>query len=147
MGTVEVLPSTWDDDAKESTITGTSYNSNNLYRKFRVTGHVTNQFNTEFAKLDAFPAAEANSQPVETGAADAAKIQLDDLPDYNLKITNNNGTVRSYENTATIVTVNEVQVLVLATGIDNSQGLCDDGTSTAAACGGTVGAASKWKLS
>merc|ERR1711871_926057 len=171
--TVEVLPTTWDDgacnDAAVTTqvlcvgrytpaggsetdrvwsgMTTVNDYSNNVYRKFKVTGHVTNEFNTEFAKLDAFPSAEANSQPVETGSADAAKIQLDDLPDYNLQITNNNGTVRSYENTATIVTVNEVQVLVLATGIDNSQGLCDDGTSTAAACGGTVGAASKWKLS
>merc|ERR1712054_631270 len=99
--------------ATQTTVTGYS---NNLYRKFRVTGHVTNQFNTGFAKLDAFPAAEANSQPVETGSADAAKIQLDDLPDYNLKITNNNGTVRSYENTNTVVTVNEVQIPYLGTG-------------------------------
>merc|ERR1711871_828021 len=150
--TVEVLASTWDDgtcsddsyttkagctansgtwtDATQTTVTDYS---NNVYRKLKVTGHVTNEFNTEFAKLDAFPSAEANSQPVETGSADAAKIQLDDLPDYNLQITNNNGTVRSYENTATIVTVNEVQVLVLATGIDASQD--------------TNGAESKWKLS
>jgi len=114
--------------ATQTTVTGYS---NNLYRKFRVTGHVTNQFNTEFAKLDAFPAAEANSQPVETGAADAAKIQLDDLPDYNLKITNNNGTVRSYENIEPVVTVSEVQVLVLETGLDGTQ----------------TGASSIWKLS
>merc|ERR1711871_1532191 len=120
--TVEVLPSTWDDGAPQTTITAsstTSYNSNNLYRKFKVTGHVTNQFNTEFAKLDSFPAAEANSQPVETGLG-TDKIQLDDLPDYNLKITSNNGTVRSYANTATKVTVNEVQVVVLNDGINNS---------------------------
>merc|ERR1711871_845328 len=147
--TVEVLPTTWDDGScndgtikKQVDCTGaydtnsdgtndgtrawsgmTTVNdySNNLYRKFRVTGHVTNQFDTEFAKLDAFPAAEANSQPVETGAADAAKIQLDDLPDYNLKITNNNGTVRSYENIEPVVTVSEVQVLVLETGLDGTQ--------------------------
>merc|ERR1711871_330675 len=111
--TVEVLPTTWDDGAKETSVTDYS---NNVYRKFKVTGHVTNPFNTEFAKLDAFPSAEANSQPVETGAASATKIQLDDLPDYNLKITNNNGTVRSYEDTNTIVTVNEVQILYLGTG-------------------------------
>merc|ERR1719387_374931 len=120
--TVEVLPSTWDDGAPQTTITAsstTSYNSNNLYRKFKVTGHVTNQFNTEFAKLDSFPAAEANSQPVETGLG-TDKIQLDDLPDYNLKITSNNGTVRSYADTATKVTVNEVQVVVLNNGLHAS---------------------------
>ena len=33
-----------------------------------------------------------------------------------MKITNNNGTVRSYENTNTIITVNEVQALYLGTG-------------------------------
>merc|ERR1711907_794349 len=43
-------------------------------------------------------------------------IELEDLPDYNLKITNDNGTVRSYENTNTIVTVNEVQVLYVGDG-------------------------------
>ena len=57
---------TWDDDDLDATITGTNYKSNNLYRKFKVTGHVTNQFNTEFAKLDSFPTAEAKSQPVES---------------------------------------------------------------------------------
>merc|ERR1712178_443225 len=125
--TVEVLASTWDDGATETTVTDYS---NNLYRKFKVTGHVTNQFNTEFAKLDVFPSAEANSQPVVTGSGTTA-VELEDLPDYNLKITSNNGTVRSYESTATTVTVNEVQVLVLATGIDGTQ----------------TTAASKWKLS
>lgn len=107
--TVEVLPSTWDDDDLDDTITGTNYNSNNLYRKFKVTGHVTNQFNTEFAKLDSFPTAEAKSQPV-------ASTEMASLPDYNLKITSNNGTVRSYDSTATVVTVNEVQVLIMGTG-------------------------------
>merc|ERR1711871_1206449 len=149
--TVEVLPTTWDDGScndgtikKQVDCTGTYDNSggggtatdprvwsgmttvndysNNLYRKFKVTGHVTNEFNTEFAKLDAFPSAEANSQPVAVDTVTTAgTIHLDDLPDYNLKITSNNGTVRSYEDTATIVTVNEVQVLVLATGIDGAQ--------------------------
>merc|ERR1712178_301926 len=159
--TVEVLATTWDDGAcNDAAVTtqvlcvGTYDNSggggtatdprvwsgmttvtdysNNLYRKFKVTGHVTNEFNTEFAKLDAFPSAEANSQPVVTGSGTTA-IELEDLPDYNLKITSNNGTVRSYENTATVVTVSEVQVLVLATGVDDSQI--------------AAGAASKWKVS
>merc|ERR1712100_947412 len=107
--TVEVLPSTWDDDDLDDTITGTNYNSNNLYRKFKVTGHVTNRFNTEFAKLDSFPTAEAKSQPV-------ASTEMTSLPDYNLKITSNNGTVRSYDSTATVVTVNKVQVLIMGTG-------------------------------
>merc|ERR1711871_538609 len=115
--TVEVLASTWDDgtcdDASYTTKAGCTANSqawtdatqttvtdysNNVYRKFKVTGHVTNEFNTEFAKLDAFPSAEANSQPVASGSGTTA-IELEDLPDYNLKITNNNGTVRSYEDT------------------------------------------------
>merc|ERR1712054_232885 len=125
--TVEVLASTWDDGATETTVTDYS---NNLYRKFKVTGHVTNQFNTEFAKLDVFPSAEANSQPVVTGSGTTA-VELEDLPDYNLKITSNNGTVRSYESTATTVTVNEVQVLVLETGIDAADGdVAELGTHT-----------------
>merc|ERR1711968_134591 len=64
--------------------------------------------------------AEANSQPVAADTVTTAgTIHLDDLPDYNLKITSNNGTVRSYEDTATIVTVNEVQVIVIQNGITN----------------------------
>merc|ERR1719498_2297089 len=109
--TVEVLPTTWKDGTEETDITGTDYKSNNLYRKFKVTGHVTNKFNTEFAKLDSFPAADALSQPVS---------DLANLPKYNLKITSNNGTVRSYVDTATVVTVNEVQVVVLNDGINDS---------------------------
>merc|ERR1711871_369186 len=109
--TVEVLPTTWKDGTEDTDITGTDYKSNNLYRKFKVTGHVTNKFNTEFAKLDSFPAADALSQPVS---------DLANLPKYNLKITSNNGTVRSYANTATIVTVNEVQVVVMGTGVTSS---------------------------
>merc|ERR1711871_364885 len=116
--TVEVLASTWDDSSTPHTAV-TDY-SNNVYREFKVTGHVTNQFNTEFAKLDVFPSAEANSQPVAADTVTTAgTIHLDDLPDYNLKITSNNGTVRSYEDTATIVTVNEVQVIVIQNGITN----------------------------
>merc|ERR1711907_349570 len=158
--TVEVLASTWDDGATETPVNDYS---NNLYRKFKVTGHVTNQFNTEFAKLDVFPSAEANSQPVVTGSGTANVVELEDLPDYNLKITSNNGTVRSYESTATTVTVNEVQVLVLATGVDGSQAICSDPSITSVgACTGdwdhdgnggnadiarVAGAESTWKLS
>merc|ERR1711968_31826 len=117
--TVEVLASTWDDSSTPQTAV-TDY-SNNVYREFKVTGHVTNQFNTEFAKLDVFPSAEANSQPVAADTVTTAgTIHLDDLPDYNLKITNNNGTVRSYEDTATKVTVNEVQVVVLNDGLTSA---------------------------
>merc|ERR1711871_1713012 len=127
--TVEVLASTWDDgtcdDASYTTKAGCTANSgawtdatqttvtdysNNVYRKFKVTGHVTNEFNTEFAKLDAFPAAEANSQPV-------ASTVTATLPDYNLKITSNNGTVRSYVDTYTKFTDKEVQVVIIGTGI------------------------------
>merc|ERR1711871_1479021 len=134
--TVEVLGTTWDDgscsdtgittqaactgndgggtarawtDATQTTVTDYS---NNVYRKFKVTGHVTNEFNTEFAKLDAFPAAEANSQPVATTGSVIAT-----LPDYNLKITSNNGTVRSYVDTYTKFTDKEVQVVIIGTGI------------------------------
>merc|ERR1711988_1329532 len=32
--------------------TGKGGRSNNAYRKFKITGHVTNEFNREFAKLD-----------------------------------------------------------------------------------------------
>jgi hypothetical protein len=49
--TIEVLDTTWADATPGTTLTGDDYNSNNLYRKFKVTGHVTNQFNREFAKL------------------------------------------------------------------------------------------------
>merc|ERR1712036_215714 len=65
--TVEVLGTTWDDEAVGTDIdvavgnadsgTASVYNpSSNKYRKFKVTGHVTNEFNREFAKLDSFPA-------------------------------------------------------------------------------------------
>merc|ERR1711881_328231 len=64
----------------------TASTSNNLYRKFRVTGHVTNEFNREFAKLDSFPA--------DDGITVATALK--DRPDYNLKITSNNGTARTY---------------------------------------------------
>merc|ERR1711871_694380 len=117
--TVEVLPSTWDDDDLDDTITGTNYNSNNLYRKFKVTGHVTNQFNTEFAKLDSFPVEEAKSAPARWHTTnDYEKL----FPDYNLKITSNNGTVRSYESVSVKVTLKEVQLLSLGHGIDYDMG-------------------------
>merc|ERR1712072_1476817 len=83
--------------------------SNNAYRKFRVTGHVTNQFNTEFAKLDSFPADDG------IGPTTA----LASRPDYNLKITSNNGTVHSYSDVAVQITLNEVQILSLANGLDS----------------------------
>jgi len=106
--TIDVLPTTW-----EKAVTGTVVNikdtSNNAYRKFRVTGHVTNEFNTEFAKLDSFPA--------DDGIGHATV--LDSRPDYNLKITSNNGTVHSYSALAVQVTLHEVQVLSLGDGIDN----------------------------
>jgi len=54
--TIEVLGTTWDDSAVATDVTATTSTSNNLYRKFKVTGHVTNEFNREFAKLDSFPA-------------------------------------------------------------------------------------------
>merc|ERR1711968_436120 len=73
---------------------------NNQYRKFKVTGHVTNSFNKEFAKLDSFPADDG------TTSTFLAK-------DYLLKITGNNGTVHNYDDTYVRVNVNEVQVIVI----------------------------------
>merc|ERR1711998_341052 len=75
----------------------TASTSNNLYRKFRVTGHVTNEFNREFAKLNSFPAND--------GTINAANA---DKPDYNLKITSNNATVHTYKAVAAQLTVNEI---------------------------------------
>jgi hypothetical protein len=115
--TVEVLGTTWDDEAVGTDIdaavgnadsgTATVYNpSSNKYRKFKVTGHVTNEFNREFAKLDSFPADDGIT----------ASTANEDKPDYNLKITSNNGTVHTYQNLAAQVTVNEIQVITLHTG-------------------------------
>jgi hypothetical protein len=130
--TVEVLPTTWDASAPQTDVPNsgssstapTSYNSNNLYRKFKVTGHVTNPFNREFAKLDSFPS--------DDGVTYATALA--DRPDYNLKITSNNGTVHSYEDRSVAITRNEVQVIILGTG-----------AATDGATANTVGAF-KWKL-
>merc|ERR1719446_1322520 len=125
--TVEVLPVTWDDGAAAAAaptgsdlanvgtdVSGTGYNSNNVYRSFKVTGHVTNEFNREFAKLDSFPA--------DDGITDATALK--DRPDYNLKITSNNATVRTYPPTGTgiaaKITLNEVQIITLGNGQDGA---------------------------
>jgi hypothetical protein len=123
--TVEVLPVTWDDGAAAATaptgsnlasvgtdVSGSGYNSNNVYRSFKVTGHVTNEFNREFAKLDSFPANDGVT-PATTNA---------NKPDYNLKITSNNGTVHSYPSVAAKITLNEVQVVVMGNGETGQSG-------------------------
>merc|ERR1711988_384727 len=89
------------------TITG-----NNKYRKFKVTGHVTNPFNREFAKLDSFPADDGTT-PTTTNA---------NKPKYNLKITSNNATVHTYPDLAAQITLNEVQVIVFGTGASTQTG-------------------------
>jgi len=106
--TIDVLPTTWQTGATQTDV-DIKDTSNNAYRKFRVTGHVTNQFNTEFAKLDSFPADDG------IGPSTA----LASRPDYNLKITSNNGTVHSYSDVAVQITLNEVQLLSLANGLDS----------------------------
>merc|ERR1711998_731216 len=104
---------------------------NNKYRKFKVTGHVTNEFNREFAKLDSFPA--------DDGITDATALK--DRPDYNLKITSNNATVRTYPPTGTgiaaKITLNEVQIITLGNGQDGA-----DNPDV----GGTGVTATVWKL-
>jgi hypothetical protein len=107
--TIEVLGTTWDDGAigTDTTITG-----NNAYRKFKVTGHVTNPFNREFAKLDSFPADDGISLATANS----------DKPDYNLRITSNNATVRTYPSKAAQITVNEIQVVIFGTGADAGTG-------------------------
>jgi hypothetical protein len=107
--TIEVLPTTWNTGAPETDV-DIKVTSNNAYRKFRVTGHVTNQFNTEFAKLDSFPADDG------IGPTTA----LASRPDYNLKITSNNGTVHSYSDVAVQITLHEVQILSLGDGADGT---------------------------
>merc|ERR1712159_659217 len=86
--TVEVLPITWLDAAAGLALPDVKIDaaanggrSNNAYRKFKITGHVTNEFNREFAKLDSFPADDG----VARAAANTAK------PAYNLKITSYKG--------------------------------------------------------
>jgi hypothetical protein len=93
-------------------VSGSGYNSNNVYRSFKVTGHVTNEFNREFAKLDSFPANDGVT-PATTNA---------NKPDYNLKITSNNGTVHSYPSVAAKITLNEVQVVVMGNGETGQSG-------------------------
>merc|ERR1711959_852767 len=85
---------------------------NNAYRKFKVTGHVTNPFNREFAKLDSFPADDGISLATANS----------DKPDYNLRITSNNATVRTYPSKAAQITVNEIQVVIFGTGADAGTG-------------------------
>jgi len=108
--TIEVLPTTWDASDANLADVDIGVLSNNKYRKFKVTGHVTNQFNREFAKLDSFPA--------DDGIAHATAAN-DGKPDYNLKITNNNATVHTYPSLAAKVTLNEVQLVVLDNGEPN----------------------------
>merc|ERR1719446_196013 len=123
--TVEVLPVTWDDGVAAAAaptgsdlanvgtdVSGTGYKSNNVYRSFKVTGHVTNEFNREFAKLDSFPADDGIT-PTTTNA---------NKPKYNLKITSNNATVHTYPDLAAQITVNEVQVIVFGTGASTQTG-------------------------
>jgi len=108
---IEVMGTTWDDDAIGTDV-DVGVLSNNKYRKFKVTGHVTNPFNREFAKLDSFPADDG----ITPLTANSAK------PDYNLKITSNNATVHTYPSLAAQVTVNEIQVVVFGTGADDQTG-------------------------
>merc|ERR1711988_413547 len=114
--TIEVMGTTWDDEAVDAdvdlevgiadTADSVLNPSSNKYRKFKVTGHVTNEFNREFAKLDSFPADDGIT----------ASTANEDKPDYNLKITSNNGTVHTYPSVAATVTVNEIQIITLGTG-------------------------------
>jgi hypothetical protein len=140
--TIEVLDTTYDAGAPQTDVATTS---SNKYKKFKVTGHVTNPFNREFAKLDSFPADDVHN--LETAgtcidladAAEAAKTDkasrtlctgndcntdkachwveaLTGKEDYYLKITNNNGTVHSYPDLSVQITVNEVQMIVFGSG-------------------------------
>merc|ERR1711998_587989 len=85
----------------------------------------------EFAKLDSFPA--------DDGITDATALK--DRPDYNLKITSNNATVRTYPPTGTgiaaKITLNEVQIITLGNGQDGA-----DNPDV----GGTGVTATVWKL-
>jgi hypothetical protein len=102
---IEVMGTTWDNGAVGTDV-DVDVLSNNKHRTFKVTGHVTNEFNREFAKLDSFPA-DDNIGPA---TANAAK------PDYLLKITSNNGTTHSYPTLAARINVNEVQIITLGSG-------------------------------
>jgi len=111
--TIEVMGTTWDDGNKDDDV-DVGVLSNNKYRTFKVTGHVTNEFNREFAKLDSFPA-DDNIGPSTTNA---------NKPDYLLKITSNNGTTHSYParaaSLAARINVNEVQIIILGSGQDSA---------------------------
>jgi hypothetical protein len=87
----------------------TTPTTTNKHRRFKVTGHVTNPFNKEFAKLDSFPSDETVTDTAGTFKA----------IDYLLKITSNNGTVHTYENTQVTVHKNEVQILTIGDGGTN----------------------------
>merc|ERR1719169_54189 len=108
--TIEVMGTTWDNDPDGTTSLLEDVDvgalSNNKYRTFKVTGHVTNEFNREFAKLDSFPA-DDNIGPATANA---------NKPDYLLKITSNNGTTHSYPTLAARINVNEVQIITLGDG-------------------------------
>merc|ERR1712054_162086 len=114
--TIEVMGTTWDDGGVDVDVdiavgiaeSGTTQlnPSSNKYRKFKVTGHVTNEFNREFAKLDSFPADDGITPSTLN----------EDKPDYHLKITSNNGTVHSYPGINAKVTVEEIQVINLGDG-------------------------------
>merc|ERR1712072_1624696 len=110
--TVEVLGTTWNDGNAATLALDTTNTGNNAYRKFKVTGHVTNPFNREFAKLDSFPADDG----ILPATLNSAK------PDYNLKITSNNATVRTYPSKAAQITVNEIQVVIFGTGANAGTG-------------------------
>merc|ERR1719454_380433 len=112
--TIEVLGTTWTQAAvsDDVAIDGATGYSNNAYRKFKVTGHVTNEFNREFAKLDSFPADDGVTPATTNG----------NKPDYNLKITSNNGTVHSYPSVAAKITLNEVQVVIMGNGETGQSG-------------------------
>merc|ERR1719169_348937 len=106
--TIEVMGTTWDNNLVSSLLKDVDVGllSNNKYRTFKVTGHVTNEFNREFAKLDSFPADDTIG-PATTNA---------NKPDYLLKITSNNGTTHSYPTLAARINVNEVQIITLGDG-------------------------------
>ena len=106
--TIEVMGTTWDNGAVGTDV-DVDVLSNNKHRTFKVTGHVTNEFNREFAKLDSFPA-DDNIGPATTNA---------NKPDYLLKITSNNGTTHSYPTLAARINVNEVQIITLGDGQDD----------------------------
>jgi hypothetical protein len=119
--TIEVLDTTWADATPGTPITGDAYNSNNLYRKFKVTSHLTNPFNREFAKLDSFPSDDNGLEPPSAAS-------ISDRPKYNLKITSNNATVHSYESIDATATKNEIQTILLGDGSQTGGTAAETGT-------------------